>query len=77
MRRTAITQVRSSSVSGYRFMNSRGIRYSNAVALQESSVGTPSTLVTGRPSANQCDDGTSPFAIAMKLARRASDASRS
>ena len=58
-------------------MRSSGIRYSNIVALQERSVGTPCTLVTMRPRWNQCDSGTSPLAMATKLASRASEASRS
>ena len=77
MRRTAMRQVSSSSVSGKRFISSSGIRYSNAVPLQDSSVGVPETLVTSRPRWNQCASGISPLAIAMKLARRASEASRS
>ena len=35
------------------------------------------TGVIGRPRWNQCETGTSPLAMAMKLASRASDASRS
>ncbi len=40
-------------------------------------MGTPCTPVTVRPSRNQCSSGRSPLAMATKLARRASDASRS
>ena len=58
-------------------MYSRGIRYSNIVALHERSVGRPSTFVMRRPRWNQCDCGTSPLAMARKLVNRASDASRS
>ena len=39
--------------------------------------GTPSTLIARRPRWNQCRCGTSPRAMAMKLASRASEASRS
>ena len=58
-------------------MTRRGIKYSNIVAPHDSSVGTPSTLVTGLPIWNQCISGKSPLAIATKLASRASEASRS
>jgi hypothetical protein len=58
-------------------MTSSGIKYSNIVEPHERSVGTPPTLVTGRPSLNQWVSGTSPLAIATKLASRASEASRS
>ena len=47
------------------------------VALQDSSVGLPSTLVTNLPRWNQCFSGTSPLAMAMKLASRDSEARRS
>jgi len=53
------------------------MRYSKSVALQERRVDTPSTLVSSRPRWNQWLWGTSPLAIAAKLARRASEASRS
>ncbi len=53
------------------------MRYSNIVALQETSVGTPSTLTTSRPRWNQWLCGTSPLAMAKKLARRDSEARRS
>ena len=58
-------------------MKSSGIRYSNRVALQDSRVGVPSTLVTSRPRWNQWVSGRSPLAMPMKLASRASEASRS
>ena len=47
------------------------------MAPHDSSVGTPSTLVTSLPRWNQCVSGRSPLAIATKLASRASEASRS
>ena len=53
------------------------MRYSKRVALQESSAGRPCTVVTARPRWNQWRSGTSPLAMATKLARRASEASRS
>jgi hypothetical protein len=58
-------------------MTRRGIRYSNIVALHDRSVGEPSMLVSRRPRWNQCACGTSPLAMARKLARRDSEASRS
>ncbi len=58
-------------------MTSEGIRYSNIDPDQEISAAPRPTGVTARPSRNQCRDGTSPLAIATKLARRASEASRS
>jgi hypothetical protein len=58
-------------------MISSGIRYSNIDALHDSSARAPPAGVRGRPSLNQCSCGTLPVATAMKLARRASDASRS
>src|SRR3972149_1303465 len=58
-------------------MTSAGIRYSNIDPAQDTSTESCSTGVRARPSRNQCDTGTSPLAIATKLARRASDARRS
>ena len=40
------------------------MRYSNIVPPQERSAGAPATRVIGRPSAYQCDSGTSPLTIA-------------
>ena len=70
-------QLWSRSVPGYVLISRSGIRYSNIVALQETSVGTPSTLTTSRPRWNQWLCGTSPLAMAKKLARRDSEARRS
>jgi hypothetical protein len=58
-------------------MKRSGIRYSNRVALHDRRVGVPPTLVTSRPRWNQCVSGSSPLAMPMKLASRASDARRS
>jgi hypothetical protein len=53
------------------------MRYSNIEPLQDSRVGLPTVRVRSRPRLNQCSCGSLPWAIAMKLARRASDARRS
>src|SRR5437773_3999094 len=58
-------------------MTSGGIRYSNIDPDQDTSTESSSTGVRARPSRNQCETGTSPLAIATKLASRASDARRS
>ena len=58
-------------------MTSTGIRYSNMLPLQLTSAVVPALRVRLRDKRNQCSTGTSLRAIAMKLARRASDASRS
>ena len=58
-------------------MTSAGIRYSNIDPDQEISADPRPTGVNARPKRNQCDEGTSPLAIAMKLASRASEARRS
>ncbi len=58
-------------------MTSDGMRYSNIEPDHEMSAAPRPTGVTARPSRNQWLAGTSFFAMAKKLARRASDASRS
>ena len=58
-------------------MTSSGIRYSNIEPLQLSSAGAPPVVVSSRPSANQCSWPNWPWAMATKLASRASEASRS
>ena len=58
-------------------MTSDGIRYSNIDPDHEISAAPCATGVTARPRRNQCRAGTSPLAIARKLASRASEASRS
>ena len=60
------------------FSSTSGIRYSNIDPLHETQrrAGRRPTR-TRRPRRNQCACGTSSFAIARKLASRASDASRS
>ena len=58
-------------------MTSDGIRYSNIEPDHEISAAPRPTGVTARPSRNQCRAGTSPLAMAKKLASRASEASRS
>ena len=58
-------------------MTSAGIRYSNIEPDHEISAEPRPTGVSARPSRNQWSAATSPLAIARKLARRASDASRS
>jgi hypothetical protein len=55
-------------------MTSVGIRYSNIDPDQDMRAESCSTGVSDRPSRNQCETGTSPLAIATKLASRASDA---
>ncbi len=54
-----------------------GIRYSNIEPDHERSTESRPTGVNNRLSRNQWRTGTSPFAMAMKLSRRASEASRS
>ena len=56
-------------------MTNDGIRYSNIDPDQETSAAPPFTAVTVRPSLNQWRVRKSPFAIAKKLASRASEAS--
>jgi len=58
-------------------MTSDGIRYSNIEPDQEINAAPRKTGIAARPSRNQWRAGMSPLAIAMKLASRASDASRS
>ena len=58
-------------------MTSSGIKYSNIEPLQLNSAGTLPALVSRRPSANQCSWPKLPCAMTMKLASRASEASRS
>ena len=58
-------------------MTSDGIRYSNIDPDHEISAAPCPIGVTSRPSRNQWRAGTSPLAIAMKLASRASEATRS
>ena len=58
-------------------MTSSGIRYSNIEPLHDSSAGRPCDVVSWRPKLNQCSCGSLPWAIATKLASRASEASRS
>jgi hypothetical protein len=76
-RRTAPSQVSSSTVYGNDRMTSTGIRYSNMLPLHETSAVAPAARVSVRPSRNQCSTGTWFRATARKLASRASDASRS
>ena len=56
-------------------MTSSGIKYSNIDALHERSARELPVGVNERPSLNQCSCDTVPVAMAMKLARRASEAS--
>ena len=74
---TAAAHARPIRLSGASRRSSVGIRYSNIVPLQDRSVVAPSTRQSGRPSWSQCSSGTSPFAMATKLASRASEARRS
>ena len=74
---TAAAQLSPISVSRRSRSNKAGIKYSNIVPLHDSSVRHPSTRPIGRPRCSQCSSGTSPLAIATKLARRASEARRS
>ena len=54
-----------------------GMRYSNIEPDHDIKMESFPTGVSRRPSLNQWRIGTSPFAIAMKLRTRASDASKS
>jgi hypothetical protein len=76
-RLTASLQVPSSRLLLGVYITSEGIRYSNIEPDHDSSIAPSSTGSSGRPSLNQCETGTSPFAMAMKLNSRASEASRS
>jgi hypothetical protein len=76
-RRTLARQLWSSRVPGKFRISSCGIKYSNIVPPQDISVARPPTFVTRRPRWNQWCCGTSPLAMATKLANRASDANRS
>ena len=76
-RRTIARLVRSIMLSVGARMISVGMRYSNIEPDQDSKAAPPWTTVTACPSRNQCRGGKSPLAMAMKLARRASEASRS
>ena len=58
-------------------MTSAGIRYSNIEPDHDSRADPTPTGVMGRPRWNQCETGTSPLAMATKLASRASEARRS
>jgi hypothetical protein len=58
-------------------MTSAGIRYSNMLPLHDTSAVWPAAWVRVRPRWNQWSAGTSPRAMATKLASRASEASRS
>ena len=58
-------------------MTSEGIRYSNMDPDQEIKAAPRAIGVAARPRWNQCFAGTSPLAMAKKLARRASEAKRS
>jgi len=57
-------------------VNKSGIKYSNIVPLQEGDLSAAADI-SGRLSENQCSIGTSPLAIATRLARRHSLASKS
>ena len=57
----------SSRLPGGERMTSAGIRYSNIEPDQETRADPSATGVIGRPRWNQCETGTSPLAIAMKL----------
>ena len=58
-------------------ISSDGIRYSNIEPDQDFRPAVTPTERNGRPSEPQWRRGTSPLAIASKLVRRASDASKS
>ena len=66
-----------SKLPGGECMSNSGIRYSNIEPDHETSAEPLPTGVSARPRRNQCLDGTSPLAMAMKLQRRASEASKS
>ena len=58
-------------------ITSNGMRYSNKEPLQERRIGSPATVVSRRPKANQLSCGNCPWAIATKLESLASEASKS
>ena len=58
-------------------MTSEGMRYSNMLPDQEIRADPAPMGVAARPRRNQCRVGTSPLAMAKRLARRASEARRS
>ena len=62
---------------GGRAHHQRGMTYSNIEPDQEMSAAPLPTGVKVRPRRNQCEDSASPLAMATRLARRASEASRS
>ena len=64
-------------VRDWRGITSKGIKYSNIEPLHEASTGAPPAVVRRRPRANQDSCGNWPWAIATKLPRRASEASKS
>ena len=66
--RTTARFVASRSVPSYEFITSDGITYSNIEPDHETSAIPVSTGVIGRARWNQCTAGTSPRAIATKLA---------
>src|SRR6185312_2331537 len=76
-RSTAALQLSSRRVFSYVGITRRGMRYSNIEPSHERRVGPDGELVSWRPRENQFSCGTSPCAIATKLANLASDASRS
>lgn len=76
-RRTTRRSVWSRRLPGGARMTSVGIRYSNIEPDQEISAAPWATGVTAWPRRNQCRAGTSPFAMAQKLANRASEPRRS
>ena len=76
-RRTTSRHVWSSRLPAGARSTSAGIKYSNIDPDQDTSAESGPTGVRARPSRNQCETGTSPFAIATKLVRRASEARRS
>src|SRR6202042_3849914 len=53
-----------------------GIRYSNMEPDQEINAEPRPTGVSARPNRNQCDEGTSPLAMGMKLVGWASEPSK-
>ena len=74
---TALTVACCSALPSGSSSTSVGIRYSNIEPDHERSAARLPWPKKGRPSAPQCSTGTSPLAMATRLAKRASLASKS
>ncbi|HBL31402.1 MAG TPA: hypothetical protein DD490_31640 [Acidobacteria bacterium] len=74
---TAVRQLRARGVPSGVAARRVGIRNSNIVPLHDSRVIAPPSRAKGRPRWSQWAGGASPLPRAIRLARRASEASRS